>query len=172
MIVDGSVNGGEFLQTSHAPEAEHRRSRRRKGRCEFSTRLFRQRPVFCLFATPISLSAAPYDASPSVTITSGLPYLRIAFFKNFKAAFLSRTIVTYERHNRIEIMFGRLKDWRRIAKRYDRCPKIFLSAIVLEATVIYWLWVLSLIQTLSHRILEPFKTGREKFTRRHKGILI
>jgi transposase len=25
----------------------------------------------------------------------------------------------YERRNRIEIMFGRLKDWRRVATRYD-----------------------------------------------------
>ncbi len=28
----------------------------------------------------------------------------------------------YRRRNRIEIMFGRMKDWRRIATRYDRCP--------------------------------------------------
>ncbi len=36
-------------------------------------------------------------------------------------------------------MFGRLKGWRRIATRYDRCPKVFLSAIVLATTVIFWL---------------------------------
>jgi len=34
----------------------------------------------------------------------------------------------YKRRNRIEIMFGRLKDWRRVATRYDRCAKTFLSA--------------------------------------------
>ena len=45
----------------------------------------------------------------------------------------------YKRRNRIEIMFGRLKDWRRVATRYDRCPKVFLSAIALAAIVIYWL---------------------------------
>ena len=45
----------------------------------------------------------------------------------------------YKRRNRIEIMFGRLKDWRRLVTRYDRCPKVFLSAIALAATVIYWL---------------------------------
>ena len=45
----------------------------------------------------------------------------------------------YKRRNRIEIMFGRLKDWRRIATRYDRCPKVFLSAVALAATVIFWL---------------------------------
>ena len=45
----------------------------------------------------------------------------------------------YKRRNRIEIMFGRLTGWRRVATRYDRCPKVFLSAIALAALVIYWL---------------------------------
>lgn len=45
----------------------------------------------------------------------------------------------YKRRNRIERMFGRLKDWRRVSTRYDRCPKVFLSAIALAATVIFWL---------------------------------
>jgi transposase len=45
----------------------------------------------------------------------------------------------YKRRNRIEIMFGRLKDWRRVATRYDRCPKVFLSAIALAATAMFWL---------------------------------
>ena len=40
----------------------------------------------------------------------------------------------YKRHNRIKIMFGRLKGWRRIATRYDRCPKAFHSAIALAAS--------------------------------------
>jgi transposase len=44
----------------------------------------------------------------------------------------------YKRH-KIENMFTRLKDWRRIATRYDRCPILFLSACALAATVIYWL---------------------------------
>ena len=45
----------------------------------------------------------------------------------------------YKRRNRIERMFGRLKDWRRVSTRYDRCLKVFLSAIALAATVIFWL---------------------------------
>ncbi len=45
----------------------------------------------------------------------------------------------YKRRNRIEIMFRRLKNWRRVATRYDRCPKVFLSAIALAATVMFWL---------------------------------
>jgi|TARA_R100000935_G_scaffold57753_1_gene92454 transposase len=44
-----------------------------------------------------------------------------------------------KRRSRIEIMCGRLKDWRRIATRYDRCPKVFLSAIALAAAILFWL---------------------------------
>lgn len=49
----------------------------------------------------------------------------------------------YKRRNRITIMFGRLKDWRRVVTRYDRCPEIFASAIALAATIL--LRLLSLI---------------------------
>jgi transposase len=45
----------------------------------------------------------------------------------------------YKLRHKIENMFGRLKDWRRIATRYDRCPELFLSAIDLAATVLFWL---------------------------------
>ena len=45
----------------------------------------------------------------------------------------------YKRRNRIEIMFGRLKDWRRVATRYGRCPTVFFSALALAATVLFWL---------------------------------
>lgn len=44
----------------------------------------------------------------------------------------------YKRRNRIEIVFGRLKDWRHAATRYDRCPKVFLPAIAPAANFIYW----------------------------------
>lgn len=35
--------------------------------------------------------------------------------------------------------FARLKDWRRVATRYDKCPKVFLSACSLAAVVMFWL---------------------------------
>tara|TARA_R110000787_G_scaffold28012_5_gene76792 strand:+ start:51 stop:266 length:216 start_codon:yes stop_codon:yes gene_type:complete len=47
----------------------------------------------------------------------------------------------YKRRNRIEIMFGCLKDWCRVATRYDRCPKVFLSAIALAASALFWLYL-------------------------------
>ena len=45
----------------------------------------------------------------------------------------------YRQRHRIENMFGRLKDWRRIAMRYDRCAHTFFSAICIAATVIFYL---------------------------------
>ena len=45
----------------------------------------------------------------------------------------------YRRRHKIEIMFGRLKDWRRIHTRYDRCAHTFFSAIAIAAAVIFWL---------------------------------
>ena len=45
----------------------------------------------------------------------------------------------YRQRHKIEIMFGRLKDWRRIHTRYDRCAHTFFSAICIAATVIFWL---------------------------------
>lgn len=45
----------------------------------------------------------------------------------------------YRGRNAIERMFGRLKDFRRIATRYDRLAQNYLAALCLAATVSYWL---------------------------------
>jgi len=45
----------------------------------------------------------------------------------------------YRQRNLIERMFCRLKDFRRIATRYDKLARNFLSATLLAATVIWWL---------------------------------
>ena len=45
----------------------------------------------------------------------------------------------YKQRHKIENMFGRLKDWRRIHTRYDRCAHTFMSAISIAATMIFWI---------------------------------
>jgi transposase len=47
--------------------------------------------------------------------------------------------VLYRNRNAIERMFCRLKDFRRVATRYDRNAANFLAAISIAATVSYWL---------------------------------
>lgn len=44
----------------------------------------------------------------------------------------------YKARNLIERMFCRLKDYRRIATRYDKRVDIFLSAICLAAAISWW----------------------------------
>jgi len=48
----------------------------------------------------------------------------------------------YKRRNRIEIMFGRLKDWRRAATRYDKTVLSFESFLNLAAAR---LWLKSFV---------------------------
>ena len=45
----------------------------------------------------------------------------------------------YRQRHKIENMFGKLKDWRRIHTRYDRCAHTFFSAICIAAAVAFWL---------------------------------
>ena len=45
----------------------------------------------------------------------------------------------YRQRHKVEIMFGRLKDWRRIHTRYDRCAHTFMGTITLAAIVLFWL---------------------------------
>lgn len=45
----------------------------------------------------------------------------------------------YKKHHKIENMFAKLKDWRRVAIRYDRFAYTFMSAIFIAATIIFWI---------------------------------
>jgi len=62
----------------------------------------------------------------------------------------------YRRRHKIENMFGRLKDWRRIHTRYDRCAHTFMSAIFLAAIVIFWMRSMS---------PDPRAGSRDEFTK-------
>lgn len=44
----------------------------------------------------------------------------------------------YRDRNLIERAFGRLKDWRRIATRYDKLAINFASAVAIAAVIIWW----------------------------------
>ena len=45
----------------------------------------------------------------------------------------------YKKRHKIENTFGWLKDWRRIAMRYDRCAHTFFSSICIAASFIFYL---------------------------------
>jgi transposase len=45
----------------------------------------------------------------------------------------------YKKRHVVENLFAKLKDWRRIATRYDRCAHTAFSAIVIATLVIWWI---------------------------------
>ena len=55
---------------------------------------------------------------------------------------ISHGAASYRWRHKIENSFARLKAWRRVASRYDRCPKLSISA--LAAVVMFRLGVLTL----------------------------
>ena len=45
----------------------------------------------------------------------------------------------YKGRNVIERCYGRLKDFRRVAMRYDKLARNFFSTVCLAAVVLFWL---------------------------------
>jgi transposase len=45
----------------------------------------------------------------------------------------------YKQRNMIERMFARLKDFRRIATRYDKLARNFLAGALIVATLVWWI---------------------------------
>jgi transposase len=50
----------------------------------------------------------------------------------------SRRTLNPAQRNQVERMFCRLKDWRRIATRYDKLAANFQSAVFIAATITWW----------------------------------
>ena len=46
--------------------------------------------------------------------------------------------VKYRWRNRIERLFNKLKNWRRVATRYDKLAVNYLSGALIAATLMYW----------------------------------
>ena len=67
------------------------------------------------------------DVAPNIPPKTNRRY-KPSFFKSL-----------YRNRNAVERSFCRLKDFRRIATRYDRLARNFLAAVQLTATVCYWL---------------------------------
>jgi transposase len=47
--------------------------------------------------------------------------------------------IAYRSRNLIERMYGRLKDFRRVATRYDKLARNFLASTIIAAITIWWL---------------------------------
>ncbi len=47
-------------------------------------------------------------------------------------------VVAYRQRNTVERLWARLKDYRRVATRYDKLAANYLSGVLIAATVCYW----------------------------------
>ena len=57
----------------------------------------------------------------------------------FRRPFYPLDAKAYKRRNLIERMFCKLKNWRRVATRYDRHAQNYLSGLALAAIMISWI---------------------------------
>ena len=73
------------------------------------------------------------DALAARGITACIPS------KAHRKAPIQHDIALYRQRHKIENVFGKLKDRRRIHTRYDRRAHTFFSAICIAATVIFWI---------------------------------
>ncbi len=46
--------------------------------------------------------------------------------------------LAYRSRNLVERLWCRLKDWRRVATRYDKLANNFLATAIIAAAIIYW----------------------------------
>ncbi len=80
-----------------------------------------------------------YDSNPfrQALINRGItPCIPSQSNRKIQAAYCK---TLYKLRHKVENLFAKLKDWRRIATRYDRCTHTFKSAICIAATIIFWI---------------------------------
>ena len=97
-------------------------------------------PALVAAAGPVSrlLADKAYDTNPlrallaDKTIEPVIPSIRR------RRPLIAYDVHAYRQRNVIERMFCRLKDFRRIATRYDKLARNFLAGVILAATLIWW----------------------------------
>ena len=102
--------------------------------CTAGQLLLKRMPACCILHADKA-----YDSDAirrQVEATGAMPNIPPKANRRWKNCF-SRTL--YKGRNAIERMFCRLKDFRRVATRYDRLAANYLAAGGIAATVSYWL---------------------------------
>jgi transposase len=102
--------------------------------CTAGQLLLERMPACCIL---VADKAYDSDAiSRQVEATGAMPNIPPKANRRWKNCF---SPALYKGRNAIERMFCRLKDFRRVATRYDRLATNYLAAVCIAATVSYWL---------------------------------
>lgn len=80
-----------------------------------------------------------YDADHLRTLLSSLKAEAVIPSTTSRRKPIPYNKTAYKQRNRVERMWCRLKDWRRIATRYDKLARNYLSAAFIAAVCTYWL---------------------------------
>ena len=78
-----------------------------------------------------------YDSNALRTLIADIGATAVIPCNPTRKRLIAYSFEVYKARNRIERCFNKLKHFRRIATRYDRCPKVFLSACALAEVVMF-----------------------------------
>jgi len=98
-------------------------------------------PTLIAAAGPVSrlMADKAYDTNPLRALLAGNGIEPVIPSIRRRKPLIPYDVQAYRQRNLIERMFCRLKDFRRIATRYDKLARNFLAGVILAATLIWWL---------------------------------
>jgi transposase len=98
-------------------------------------------PALVDAAGPITrlIADKAYDTNPLRAVLAGKGVEAVIPSIRRRKPLIPYDVRAYRERNLIERMFCRLKDFRRIATRYDKLARNFLAGALLAAIAIWWL---------------------------------
>ena len=85
------------------------------------------------------LADKAYDTNPFRIVLAGRQIEPVIPSIRRRKPLIPYNKTAYRQRNLIERMFCRLKDFRRVATRYDKLASNFLAGVLLAATILWWL---------------------------------
>jgi len=85
------------------------------------------------------LADKAYDAGHFREFLSGRKIEPVIPAKSNRKVHIPHDKKRYKQRNTVERMFGRIKDWRRVATRYDKLARNFMAAICLASLLCFWI---------------------------------
>ena len=80
-----------------------------------------------------------YDANSLRTLLANQRTTAVIPSTTSRKVAIAYDVRVYRKRNLVERMFCRLKDFRRVATRYDKLARNFLAGTFIAAAIIWWL---------------------------------
>ena len=84
------------------------------------------------------LADKAYDTNPFRSVLAARAVEPVIPSIRRRKPLIPHDAAAYRQRNLIERMFCRLKDFRRVATRYDKLARNFLATAILAAAIIWW----------------------------------